>query len=198
TGGNEVDTVTMAYIYKAGELVELTINPTLTFVCNAVGSGQDVQPNKDTGGVQTTVASTASGIDHDNNVTAAANGISAHDLEVNTNASGGYDVFIRHTQQLTNANSDTIANHTGTNAAPTTFPGAGNEAWGYTTDDADLAQFGAAEYAGFTTSNEQVLTNSGATGTAETTRVGHQVGVANTTPAGTYLTTIVYTIVATY
>ncbi|MDX1765880.1 MAG: hypothetical protein R3313_02915 [Candidatus Saccharimonadales bacterium] len=198
TGGNEVDTVTMAFIYKDGELVQLTIEPTLSFACNAVASGQDVQPNIDPGGDTTTVASGASGIDHGTTVTASQNGLSAHDLQVTTNASGGYDIFIRHTAQLTNANSDTIANHTGTNAAPTVFPAAGTEAWGYTSDDTDLVQWDAGEYAGFSTSNEQVVTNTGATAGSETTRVGHQVGIANTTPAGTYQSTIIYTIVATY
>lgn len=194
SGGNEVDNVTMAFIYKDGELVQLTIEPTLSFACVAVGSGEDIEVGGDT----TTVASGASGIDHGTTVTSSQNGISAHDLQVTTNASGGYDIYIRHTQQLTNAASDTIANHTGTNGAPTAFPAAGTEAWGYTTADADLAQFDPGDYAGFTTSNEQVVTNTGATAGAETTRVGHQVGIANTTPAGTYQSTIVYTIVATY
>lgn len=206
TGGNEVDTVSMAYIYKDGELVQLTINPTLAFSCIAVASGEDVQPTSNPGGTDTTVASGASGIDHGSTVTASTNGISAHDLQVTTNASGGYVIYLRHTQQLTNAASDTIANHTGTNGSPTAFSGAGTESWGYTTDDSSLTggtanRFtnGGEFWAGFTSSNEPVVDNTAATpGAGETTRVGHQVGIANTTPAGTYQTTLVYTIVATY
>ena len=198
TGGNEVDTASMAFTYKAGEQFQLTINPTLTFNCAAVGSGQDVQPNIDPGGDSTTVASGASGINYGTAVTTSANGLSAHDLQVSTNASGGYTVYIRHTQQLTNGNLDTINNHSGTNAAPTAFPAPGTEAWGYTTDDTDLTQWDAGEYAGFTTSNEEVVTNTGTTAGTETTRVGHQVGIAGSTDGGTYQTTILYTIVATY
>ena len=192
TGGNEVDDTVLAFAYKDGTLVSLTLEPTLTFVCNAVTQPDTVN------GAALTVDSTATGIDHGTSVTSSQNGISAHDLAVTTNASGGYNVYIRHTAQLTNESSDTIANHTGTNAAPSTFPAAGNEAWGYTTEDADLSQFGANEWAGFTTSNELVMTNAAATAGTDTVRVGHQVGIANSTPAGTYDTTMIYTIVATY
>lgn len=191
TGGNEVDDVTMAFAYKDGTLVSLTVEPTLTFVCNAVASALTVN------GATTDILSTATGIDHGTAVTSSDNGISAHDLAVTTNASGGYNVYIRHTGQLSNG-SDNIANHTGTNAAPTSFPGVGTEAWGYTTEDTDLSQFGSNEWAGFTTSNELVMTNAAATAGTDTERVGHQVGIATDTPAGTYSTTMIYTLVATY
>ena len=192
TGGNEVDNVTMAFAYKDGTLVSLTIEPTLTFVCNGVASSQTVN------GATTTVLSTATGVDHDTNVTTSQNGISAHDLAVTTNASSGYNVYLRHTGQLANVSSDLIANHAGTNASPTSFPAAGAEAWGYTTEDADLVQFTANTWAGFTTNNEVVMTNVNATAGSETVRVGHQVGIASDTPAGTYTTTMIYTVVATY
>lgn len=194
------DSATVAYVYKAGEPVSLTIDPTLTFTCVGVASSSAVN------GGTTTAASTASGIDFGNNVTSSTNGISAHDLQVTTNASGGYVVYIRHTGQLTNGSSDTIDNHSGTNLTPSAFPAAGTEAWGYTTEDATLSAVGdganrftaTGEYAGFTTSNEEVVVNTAAAPGTETTRVGHQVGVASTTEAGTYNTTIVYSIVATF
>jgi len=192
TSGNEVDTVTMAFVYKDGALVSLTIEPTLTFVVNAVAAAQTVN------GATTSVLSTATSIDHGTAVTTSANGISAHDLVVTTNAAGGYTVYLRDTGPLTNGNGDTIALHTGTNAAPTSFPAAGTEAWGYTTDDSDLSQFTSNTWAGFSTSNEEVMKNTAATAGSETTRVGHQVGIATATPAGTYTTTMIYTIVATY
>lgn len=198
TGGSEVDQQTVAYVFKNGELVQLTIDPTLTFTCSSVSSGLDVN------GATTTADSTASGIDFGNAVTFAANGISAHDINVSTNATNGYTVYIRHTGDLSNG-SDTIANHTGTNAAPTTFSAAGTESWGYTTEDgslttgtADRFTNGGPNWAGFTTSNEPVIYNTAATSGTETTRVGHQVGVATTTPAGTYQTTIIYTVASVY
>lgn len=200
TPGNEVDNATVAFVYKAGELVELTIAPTLTFVCNAVATGQTVN------GATTTHPSTASGIDYGQDVTASANGISAHDLTATTNAAGGYTVYVRHTGQLTNGNGDTIDNHTGTNAAPTAFPAAGTEAWAYTTEDATLSATPTVDrftnvanvWAGFTTSNEEVIASTAAVPSSETIRVGHQAGVSATTEAGTYQTTIVYTVVSTF
>ncbi len=200
TPGNESDEQIVAYIFKAGELVQLTIDPTLTFTCSAVGSSQSVN------GATTTVASTVSGIDHGNAVTFGANGISAHDINVSTNATSGYTVYVRHTGQLTNG-SDTIANFTGgNNATPAAFTAAGTEGWGYTTEDSNLAggavdRFttgGGDNWAGFTTSNDPVIDNTSATVGTETTRVGHQVGVATTTPAGTYQTTIIYTVASVY
>ena len=193
-----VDNAVVAFTYTDGELVQLTIDPTLTFAVNTVAASQTV--NLET----TSVSSSATGIDFGTSVDQANKGVSAHDLEVGTNASSGYSVYIRHTGDLSNG-TDTIANHTGTNAAPTAFPSAGTEAWGYTTEDSTLAGVTADrftspgnEWAGFTTSNEVVVDNtSGIVGT-ETTRVGHQVGVASTTPAGTYQTTIIYTVTSTY
>ena len=161
-------------------------------MCSGVAASLSVN------GATTTVLSTATDVDHGTTVTASQNGISAHDLDVTTNATGGYNVYLRNTAQLTNDNSDAIAYHTGTNGTPTAFPAAGTEAWGYTTDDTDLTQFTSNTWAGFTSSNELVMSNASATAGTDTARVGHQVGIASDTPAGTYTTTMIYTLVATY
>jgi hypothetical protein len=188
-----VDSVTMAFVYTDGELVTLTIDPTLTFSVSAVAAPGSVN------GATLNTDSTASGIDYlPSVVTSSANGISSHDLGVTTNASGGYNVYIRHTAQLTNSSSDVIANHAGTNGTPLAFTAAGTEGWGYTTEDTDLSQFQPNLWAGFSTSNELVMTNSVATAGTETVRVGQQVGIATDTPAGTYQSTIIYTVVAEY
>ena len=186
---NPVDTVTVAFVYTDGTLVQLTIDPTLTFTVSGVADSELVN------GAATTITSTATGINFLNDVTFTSNGISAHDLEVGTNATGGYTVYIRHTGPLSNG-SDTIANHAGTNASPTGFPGAGAEAWGYTTEE--IVAFDPNLWAGFNTTNEIVSQNTSALTGTETTRVGHQVGVASSTPAGTYQTTIVYTVASVY
>jgi hypothetical protein len=197
-----VDSVVMAFIFTDGEPVSLTIEPTLNFTVSGVAASSAVN------GATTTHLSDASGIDYLNDVTALANGVSAHDVAVTTNASGGYVVYIRHTGALTNAASDTIDNFAGgTNLSPQSFSAVGTEAWGYTTEDTTLSAVGdgvdrfttpANQWAGFTTSNEEVMSNSAAVPSTETIRVGHQVGVASTTEAGTYTTTIVYTVVATF
>jgi len=197
-----IDSGLMAFVYRDGELVTLEIPPTLTFTTTGVAVGQDVWPIG-SGTLLTTAASDGTEIDFGTDVTSSANGVSAHDLNITTNASSGYNVYVRQTGSLTNSDSDTIADHTGTNAVPTAFPAAGTEAWGYTTDDQDLAQFANLTlWAGFPTAGgsggDLVATSSAAATVTETVRVGHQVGIATTTPAGTYLTTIVYTCVATF
>lgn len=196
-----VDSVVIAFVFSNGELVSLTIDPTLTFTCNAVGTGVSVNSSPNT-----TVASTGTGIAFGNAVTSSANGVAAHRLDVTTNAAGGYVVYVRHTGNLTNSGGQTISVHSGTNAAPTAFSAAGTEAWGYTTSDSTLGggtadrftSSGGNKWAGFSTTNQPIIDNTTATTATDQVNVAHQVGVAANTEAGSYSTTIVYTIVATY
>jgi hypothetical protein len=193
------DSVVVTLIYKNGSLVSLTIDPTLTFTITGVADNDPI-----VGGPNTTVASTASAINFLNEVTSGVPGVSAHDLTVGTNASSGYTVYIKHTGLLTNGSADTIDNWTGTNLSPAgSFPTAA-EAWGYTTEDSTLSaigdgagRFGANEWAGFSTTNEEVV-YSATPQASETTRVGHQVAVDASTEAGTYQTTIIYTAASVY
>ena len=188
-----VDSGVVAFATKDGTPVSVTIDPTLTFTCTGLGTGQSIN------GETTTHVSTGGSIDYLNDVTASTSGVSAHDLGVTSNASGGYVVYVRHSGDLSSG-TDTITTHTGTNAAPSTMS-AGTEGWGYTTNDATLSGGTANRFtsstnlfAGFQTSNEVVMVDSG----TQTTRVGHQVDVAATTEAGTYTTDIIYTVVATF
>lgn len=194
-----VDSVTVAYVYTAGEPVTLGIGATLTFSCESVLSGQNVN------GAATNTDSTPSGIAY-GVLTTAANGISAHDLEVSTNAAGGYAVYIRHSTDLQTPGGSAINAHSGNNSTPTSFPAAGTEAWGYTTEDSSLSgvtpdrftSSGGNRWAGFSSTNDEVVYETVASPSTQTTRVGHQVGIAADTPAGNYQTSIIYTIVATY
>ncbi len=193
-----VDSVAIAFVYTDGELVQLEVEPTLTFTCTGLGSGVDVN------GTNTTLTNTCTGVDFQNNVTSSTNGIAGHNLNVVTNANAGYVVYLRHTADLTNENSDTIDVHAGTNGSPTSFAAAGSEAWGYTTEDVDLAggtnnRFSGGNWAGFTTSNEEVMDDANATpGSGDDVEVAYQAGIAANTEAGTYQTTIIYTLVATF
>jgi len=192
--GGPVDTAILTFVYKAGELVSVTIDPSLTFTCAAVASGIEVFP-VGAASATTTVASTAAGIDHGNSVNSTTNGISAHDLSTATNASNGFNVYVRHTGSLTNGSLDTIAEGGLTSA--TSVP-AGTEAWAWSSDDSDLSLNGSGSglWNSFTTTNALIASEAGVA--SSTDRVGHQVAVAGTTPAGTYTTTIIYTAVATY
>lgn len=192
-----VDNVTTMFINTAGSTLSLTVDSTLTFTVNAVAGSQSCN------GVTSTAASTGTTIPF-GTVTSASNAIVCQDLTASTNSTSGYTIFARYTAAPTNGLSQTIANWTGTNAAPTTFSAAGTEAYGYTTNDATLGTgtanrftSGGAKWAAMTTSNAEVAYE--AAGVSSTTyRVGHQVGVSTTTKPGTYTTTVIYTCTPVY
>ncbi|MEX0934636.1 MAG: hypothetical protein WDZ42_02430 [Candidatus Saccharimonadales bacterium] len=182
----EVDTVSLNFAIVEGQQVSLTVDPTFSFTVAAVSDSESVN------GATTTATTTSTTIPF-GQVEVVANGIAAQDLTINTNAQSGYNIYTRYTGQLTSG-SNTIADHSGTNASPTSFTSAGTESFGYTTED----QFGSNLWAGLTTSNETVASNNSSLSSAETTRVGFQAGIAADTPAGTYTTTVIYTAVPTY
>lgn len=197
TGGNEVDVAGISFIYTTGQLVSLTVDPVLSYTITGVNSGLGV--NGDTTTDTTTSLLIPFGV-----VSSSTNAIGAQDMNITTNATNGYTLFTRYTAALTNGDLDTITDHTGTNAAPSAFSAAGTESFGYTSEDSTLGT-GTADrftnpaggYAAFTTSNAEVAFS--ATGvTAETIRVGYQVGIAATTEAGEYTTTVIYTLTPTY
>lgn len=190
-----VDSGVSTYIFTTGQAVSLTVDPSLAFTVTGVASGQAVN------GVTTTVTSTDGTIPF-GTVTTSANSIAAHDLAVTTNAGSGYTVYTRYTQAPTNG-TDSIDDTAGTNAAPAAFSAAGTEAFGYTTNDATLGtgtagRFISANFAKFTTSNLEVAYSAAAV-SSETTRVGYQVGISGTTPAGTYNnSTVIFTATPAY
>lgn len=190
-----VDSSTIAFIYTTGQAVSVTVDSTLTFTVNSVASSQTVN------GATTTVATTSSTIPF-GTVTASANAIAAHDLTISTNSDNGYTTYIRYTGDLTSgANTiDDLATHT--NASPGSFSAAGTEAFGYTTNDSTLGtgtagRFISNKWAAFDTTNYEVA-YAATPVSSETTRVGYQVGVAGTTDAGVYTTTVIITATPVY
>jgi len=203
-----IENITVQFIYTNGSTVSLSVDPAFTFTVNAVNTGSDVDSD-DTSSEDTNVTSTATTVPF-GTVTSTTNGIAAQDLTINTNAANGYNIYFRQTQALTNAASDTIdavSVPQGTDctyAVPQLFTAAGNEAFGFTTDDADISSgnyqsnVGASSYCDVTGSNQAVATRATATASTETTRVGYQAGVSTTTEPGTYSNTVIYTAVPTY
>lgn len=129
-------------------------------------------------------------------------------LTTTTNAYNGFSVYGRVTQPLTTATGNTIANFTSPNSAPTSWSGTG---FGYTTNDTSLGGTGGANrfsngtlYAGFGTSGpgDPVADDPGPVASSQITNeqftVSYRVTANNTTPAGTYSNTIIYTIVPSY
>lgn len=183
-----VDSGTVAFIYTAGQSVSLTVDPSISFTVNAVGVGQSVN------GAPVTVASTSTTIPL-GTVTTSANGITAHDLTVTTNAESGYTIYTKYTD-LPTYGTATITDHTGDHTTPTTM-GVGTEAFGYTTEDTDYSQFQSDKYSKFTTTNAEIAKSTAAV-SGQTTRVGYQAAIAGTTEAGNYVTTVVLTCTPMY
>jgi len=191
-----VDSGIGVFIFTNGQVVSLTIDPSLVFTINSVGSGVTVVT-----GATTTVVTTSTTIPF-GTVNSSVNAIAGHDLTVGTNAGSGYTVYTRYTGVLATGVGGTIPNHTGTNGTPTSFSAAGTAAFGYTTNDYSLGtgtagRFNSNLWAGFTTTNDEVAFSSAGV-SSETTRVGYQVGVAANTPAGSYSTTVIMTVVPSY
>ena len=193
-----VDNASVLFILTNGSTLSLTVDDTLSFTVNAVAAGQACD-----GVASTTAASTATTIPF-GTVTAAANGVVCQDLQAATNATNGFTIYARYTAKPTNALAQTIADWTGTNAAPTAFSAPGTEAYGYTTNDASLGTGTANRFtnpaqgwAAMTTSNAEIAYEAAGV-TATTYRIGHQVGVSLTTRPGTYTTTIIYTCTPIY
>lgn len=191
-----VDNTTLAFIFTPGSTLSLTVDPTLSFTVNTVASGASCN------GATSTQASTSTTIPF-GTVTTASNSIVCQDLSVATNAGSGYTVFIRYTAKPTSG-ANQIADHTGTNAAPTSFSAAGTESYGYTTNDATLQALAVNRFtstpdvwAANTTSNAEVAYDA-APVASQTTRVGHQVGISGVTKPGTYTTTVIYTCTPIY
>lgn len=190
-----VDNVTVDFIFTNGSTLSLSIDPTLSFSVNAVASGQTCN------GATATATTTATTIPF-GSVTSAVNAVACQDLTAATNAANGYTIYTRYVSKPTNSLGQTIADTPGTNAAPSAFPAAGTEAYGYTTSDSSLGtgtagRFVGGNWAAETTTNSEV--GYSAVGVNATTyRIGHQVGVSLTTRPGTYVTTIIYTCTPIY
>jgi hypothetical protein len=183
-----VDSGTVSFIFTTGQAVSLTVDPSIAFTVSAVGLGSSVN------GAATTVASTTSTIPL-GAVTVSNNARAAHDLAVTTNAGSGYTVNIQYTAKPTSGSND-IDDHSGDHTTPSTMSN-GTEAFGYTTEDTTYSGFQTNKYAKFTTSGLAVANNTIAVNN-EITRVGYQAGISGTTPAGTYLTTVVLTCTPAY
>lgn len=195
-----VDSGVGTFIYATGQAVSLTVDATLSFNIAAVNSGSPVDSAS---GPNTTVTTTDGTIPF-GTVTTSANSIAAHDLTITTNAGSGYTVYTRYTQAPTNgaASIDDLATYT--NASPGSFSAAGTEAFGYTTNDGVLGtgtttRFATTpQWAAFTTSNLEVAYSAAAV-SSQTTRVGYEVGISGTTPAGLYNnSTVIFTATPAY
>lgn len=182
----------MALATLAGVSATVTVQPTLTF--GVVNFGSAVNTSGDTNPKTTTPTTIPFGI-----VAAGATSWGSQTLTVSTNAAHGYTLYVRDSQALTDTNSDTIRDQSGTQAAPASFDASTSQSsFAYTADGAGYS-FGTAPaiWAGLTQTNAAIATRAGAYDT-DTTHVEFKVGISNVQPPGTYSTVVAYTATPSY
>jgi hypothetical protein len=177
----------MTVITTAGVVADVTVDPTLTF--SVVNYGSAVNGSGDTSPVTTTNATVPFGV-----VAAGATSWGSQTLTVSTNADHGYNLYVRDTQPLTNANSDTIADTTGTNTSPAAFTA---NTFGYTVDHASATQFTSNTWAKLDTTNRTIAAVTNPI-SLDVTHIQYKVGISNVQQPGTYSTIITYTVAPTY
>ena len=196
-----VDSVVVNFIFTNGQAVSMSVESTLAFtVAGVAGTGSNtVNSANITNGLTTTSATIPFGT-----ISSSANKVAAQDLTVSTNAGAGYTVYTRYTGVPTSGAYTISDLGTAPNSAPVAFTAAGTEGFGYTTEDATLSgtanrftTSGGNKWAAFTTSNAELVYSAAAVNN-QTTRVGFQAGVANTTEPGSYVTSVIYTAVPIY
>lgn len=186
----------MALTTTAGITASVTVDPSVSF--SVANYGSAVNGSGDTSPVTTTSTTVPFGT-----VAAGSTAWGSHTLTVGTNASHGYDLYVRDTQSLTDSNSDTVRNQACTSsdcttiANATSFDGSTSQSsFAYTADNANKS-FGSNKWLGFTTTNTDIASLTTSTA-SDVTHVEYKVEISNAQAPGTYSSVIVYTITPTY
>ncbi len=168
-----------------------TTAPSLAIVFAGVNSGTTFD------GETTTVTTTSTAISY-GALTTSVPAIAAHQVTVTTNASGGYVTTARQDGNL-RTGSDSIGGVSGTNAAPSTWPGGITTGkFGYHTSDEALCtgtttRFSTNDtWAALDTSPYEVGCNTSPVTGGETTTITYKLEVGNLQDAGQYANTITY------
>ncbi len=189
-----IDNGAAAFAVTDAQAVTVNVDPSFSFIVNSQPAVTSCN------GVTSTVASTSTAVAF-GRVAAGNNAIGVQQLQVDSNASGGYVVYARTTGVLTAAGG-TIPDFAST--TPAAFPASTTAAFGYTSGDANLTTaFASGTYAGnlatvASPGAEVAKGPSGVTYTADQTCVGYRVNVAGSTKAGAYSTSLIYTAVPTF
>jgi alpha-tubulin suppressor-like RCC1 family protein len=185
------------YFIDATSTVSVQLDPSFTFTVGQLAGNCNGVPQS----VGAIVSATAVGQGH---VAGGSSVMAAQELAVSSNAGSGFAVYLRSATPLTSG-SHAIADVSGSNASPGSAPAAGTEGFGYTTSDAALIggtanRFtnGGAKWAALSGTNAPVSSATGPTANADTVCVGYLTSTSNTTPAGTYNATVVYTAVPVF
>lgn len=186
----------MAFQTQGGVTTSVTVDPTISFSVAGYSSAVNGAPAPN-------LISTGSSIAFGNVSAGGSATQAAQLLTLSTNAAHGYAIYVRNTQLLTDANSDTIAAQTcassdcSTVANNQAFSGStSTSAFGFTTDSANDT-ITSNQFVGLTTSNVQI-DHSSSPANASTLHVEYQLQLKNTQPPGTYSNVITYTATPTY
>jgi hypothetical protein len=178
-----------------GVTASVTVAPTISFAITdygtAVNGSGDTAPNM--------VAATSSAIAF-GTVAAGATKWGSQTLTISTNGAHGYTLYIRDSQSMTDANSDTIHDQTGTPSSGAAYDNvATNSNFGYTTDASAPYNFGGTSnyWAGLTQTNVAINAKTAAVN-ADATNIEYKIRISNVQPPGTYSTVIAYTATPSY
>jgi hypothetical protein len=192
----EIDNAVAAFAFTNNVQVQVQVDPLLVFSVAGYNAGTC------NGATIDVAASTATAVSL-GHVTASTSHIAGQTLSLTTNAPSGYTVYARYAGAMNDGAGHTIADWTGTNANPTSFPSPGTAAFAYTTDHAlssagaGTTRFQANKWAAMTTSNAEIAYV--ATGyISDTTHVCYQATASTSTKAGAYTTTVIYIAVPTF
>lgn len=183
----------MALATSGGVSTSVTVDPTISFSVAPYAAA--VNTSGDTVDAITTASSIAFG-----NVSAGGSATAAAQLlTTSTNAAHGYNIYIRYDQALTNANSDTIRDQSGTPGSAASFDGSTSQSsFAYTTDSATSGTtMGSNKWAGLSTTNTSI-DNETAPQNAKALHVQYKLQLSNIQSPGTYSNVITYTATPTY
>lgn len=195
-----IDNATVEFINTNGSLLSLTIDDTLTFTVNGIGTGGTCSD----GSTHPNTASTATTIPFGTVVSGSTYEV-CQDLQAASNSTNGYTIYLRYDHAPTNALSQTITDWSGSNTTPTgPFATVNSQgAYGYSTDDNTLGTgtpgrfTSGTKYAAATTSNAEVGYEAAGVSTTHYD-ITHAIAITNTTQPGTYTNTIIYTCTPVY
>jgi hypothetical protein len=180
----------MAEVLTSGVATSVSVDPSLSFLVANYGTA--VNGSGDSGPATTSATTIPFGT-----VDAGAIGWGSQTLTTSTNASHGYNIYVRYSGQMTDTNADTYRNQVGTPASPNNFDGSTSQSsFAYTTDSTTVSM-GSNKWAGLTATNAAVDTQSAAQN-ANAFHMEYKVETSNLQPPGTYTTTVIYTATPTY
>jgi hypothetical protein len=180
----------MALVTTSGVAASVQVDPSLTFAVANYGSA--VNGSGDSSPVSTTSTTIPFG-----DVAAGSTAWGSQTLTTSTNASHGYSIYVRSSGQMTDANSDTFRDQSGTVGSPVSYDGSSSQSsFGFTSDSSTVAM-GSNLWAGLTTTNTAIDTQTSPQNN-KALHVEYKVEPSNTQQPGTYTTTVVYVATPTY